>query len=116
MTNLSFDWQIDEFMIFCQSKQLRPKSLMSYEQSLRLFQRWCKEEHNIENVDQVTENIVRRYISDPHKRGKYTAYVKDTQKLINYPERRRDYRQQVSIGTINNYTQLHVHRTLQPQT
>ena len=104
MTNLSFDWQIDEFMIFCQSKQLRPKSLMSYEQSLRLFQRWCKEEHNIENVDQVTENIVRRYISDLHKRGKYTAYVKDTQKLINYPERRRDYRQQVSIGTINNYT------------
>ena len=62
-----------------------------------------QEEHNIENVDQVTENIVRRYISDLHKR-KYTAYVKDTQRLINYPERRRDYRQQVSIGTINNYT------------
>ena len=103
MTNLTFDWQIDEFMVYCQSKQLRPKSMQSYEQALRLFERWCKEERQIENVDEVKENDVRRYITDVQQRGKYTFYVNDKQKKTNHPEHRRDFRQKVSVGTINNY-------------
>ena len=103
MTNLTFDWQIDEFMVYCQSKQLRPKTMQSYEQALRLFARWCREERKIETVDLVQESDIRRYINDLQQRGKYTAYVKDSQKLINHPERRRDFRQNVSITTINNY-------------
>ena len=103
MTNLTFDWQIDEFMVYCQSKQLRPKSMKAYEQALRLFQRWCFDSRKIENVDEVKENDVRRYIADVQQRGKYTVYANDKQKRTNYPERRRDYRQKVSAGTINNY-------------
>ena len=91
MTDLTFDWQIDEFMVYCQSKQLRPKTMQSYEQALRLFARWCCEERNIETVDLVQESDIRRYINDLQQRGKYTAYVKDSQKLINHPERRRDF-------------------------
>ena len=34
MTNLTFEWQIDEFMVYCQSKQLRPKTMQSYEQAM----------------------------------------------------------------------------------
>ena len=37
MTDMSFDWQIDEFMVFCRSRQLREKTMTSYEQTLRLF-------------------------------------------------------------------------------
>ena len=103
MTNLTFDWQIDEFMVYCQSKQLRHKSMKAYEQALRLFQRWCEDERKLENVDEVKENDVRRYIADVQQRGKYTVYANDKQKKTNYPERRRDYRQKVSAGTINNY-------------
>ncbi len=44
MICLDFDWQIDEFMVYCRSSQLREKSMKSYEQTLRLFKRWCKEE------------------------------------------------------------------------
>ena len=44
MTNLSFDRQIDEYMVYCRSKQLREKTMASYEQTLRLFERWCKEQ------------------------------------------------------------------------
>lgn len=36
-TNLSFDWQIDEFMVFCRSEQKREKTMNSYEQVLRRF-------------------------------------------------------------------------------
>ena len=102
MTNLTFDWQIDEFMVYCQSKQLRPKSMQSYEQALRLFERWCKEERHIEAVDKVKEADIRHYLKDVQQRGKYTVYVSDKKKQTNCPERRRDYRQTVSLGTINN--------------
>jgi len=43
MPDMSFSWQIEEFMVYCQSRQLRQKTISSYEQALRLFERWCKE-------------------------------------------------------------------------
>ena len=103
MENLSFDYQLDEFMLFCRTRQLREKTMNSYEQTLRLFERWCWEELKIQMVDQITESIVRRYISDLMERGKYSFYCNDSKKKINYPERRRDFRAPISVTTINNY-------------
>ena len=103
MTNTSFDWQIDEFMVNCRSRQLREKTLASYEQSLRLFERWCKEQMKIDDVDQVTESVIRRYINDLQERGKYTFYCNDEQKKTNHPDRRRDFRKPIRVTTINNY-------------
>lgn len=77
--------------------------MLSYEQTLRLFEKWCKEEQGISSVDKVNENVIRRYIFDLQERGKYTFYANDKQKAINYPERRRDFRKPVSTITINNY-------------
>ena len=62
MKNYDFDWQINEFMIYCRSTQLREKSMASYEQALRLFERWCAEELQIFTVDKVTEPVIRKYI------------------------------------------------------
>ncbi len=72
MICLDFDWQIDEFMVYCRSTQLRERSMKSYEQTLRLFERWCMEEMNITAVDKVTEPVIRRDITDLQTRGKYT--------------------------------------------
>ena len=36
-----FDFYIDEYMYNCQSRKLRKKTLQAYEQTLRLFERWC---------------------------------------------------------------------------
>ena len=69
MEDMSFDYQIDEFMVYCRSKQLREKTMSSYEQALRLFQRWCESEMNITKVDQVSESVMRRYINDLQERG-----------------------------------------------
>ena len=44
MISLDFDWQTNEFMLYCRTTQLREKSMMAYEQSLKLFERWCMEE------------------------------------------------------------------------
>ena len=55
MKCLDFDWQINEFMVYCRSTQLREKSMVSYEQTLRLFERWCADELRIFTTDKVTE-------------------------------------------------------------
>ena len=103
MVNLQLDWQIDEYMIYCRSRQLREKTMNSYEQTLRLFERWCREQIQIETVDKITEGVIRRYINELQERGKYTFYCNDASKEINFPDRRRDFRQPVSVCTINNY-------------
>ena len=103
MTNTNFDWQIDEFMVYCRSNRLREKTMNSYEQALRLFERWCKEQMCLETVDKITESVIRRYINDLQERGKYTFYSNDKAKQMNFPDRRRDFRRPVSITTINNY-------------
>ena len=103
MNSLDFDWQINEFMVYCRSSQLREKSMQAYEQAIRLFERWCGEEMSIFTVDKVTESVIRRYINELQERGKYTFYSVESQKMKNYPERRRDYRKPVSVATINNY-------------
>ena len=103
MPNLDFDYQIDDFMLYCRTQQLREKSMQSYEQTLRLFERWCVEQFQINKVDAVTEAVIRRYVDDLIARGKYSFYVDDKRKNVNYPERRRDYRKPISPSTINNY-------------
>lgn len=103
MFNSAFDYCIDEFMVYCHSKQLREKTLNSYEQALRLFERWCKEQMDIDDVSKVTESVIRRYINDLQERGKYTFYSNDKGKDFNFPERRRDFRHPISACTINNY-------------
>ncbi|MBD9251686.1 hypothetical protein EGR95_02170 [bacterium] len=45
-------WQIDEYMLYCQSKQLSEKTMESYEQTLHLFERWCGEKMLIEKCDE----------------------------------------------------------------
>ena len=74
MKCLDFDWQINEFMVYCRSTQLREKSMASYEQALRLFERWCAEELRIFTVDKVTEPVIRKYINDLQERGKSNCF------------------------------------------
>ena len=41
------------FMDYCRSKQLRPKTMASYEQTLKLFSRWLKEKYDTFKKTQV---------------------------------------------------------------
>ena len=43
------------YLNYCRSKQLRPRTIGSYEQALRLFARWLREAEGIENVEKVTD-------------------------------------------------------------
>ena len=65
-----FDYYIDEYMYNCRSRKLRPKTMISYEQSLRLFERWCMEEANITEPGQVLDTTIRHYIRSLQEQGK----------------------------------------------
>jgi len=77
--------------------------MLSYEGSLRLFERWCAEEMGITEVDKVTENVIRKYIAHLQERGKYTFYSDADRTNTNFPERRRDFSKPISLVSINNY-------------
>lgn len=98
-----FDYWIDEYMYNCRSRKLRPKTMISYEQTLRLFERWCLEEANITEPEQVLETTIRHYICSLQERGKYTFYATEDCAITYNPARRRDFSQTVSTTTINNY-------------
>ena len=98
-----FDHYIEEYLYTCQSRGLRAKTMASYEQTLYLFARWAREQEHLESPCEVREQTIRHYICDLQERGKYSFCISDHRKLTNCPERRRDYRQPVSVTTINNY-------------
>ena len=70
-----FDFYIDEYLYYCQSRRLRPKTMSSYEQTLRLFERWTREQKGIESPLEVREQTIRHYICDLQDRGKYSFYA-----------------------------------------
>lgn len=95
--------EIDHYLEYCVSKQLRPKTMKAYEQGLRLFGKWTEQQGGLEYCEDISEAVIRRYIVDLQRRGKYTLNTKDDDELNNYPWNRTDYREAISNTTINNY-------------
>lgn len=62
--NMEFDKHINEYMVYCHSRQLRPKTMHSYESTLRLFEKWCRDEMGIEDVDKIAflESLMQKVI------------------------------------------------------
>ena len=106
MICLDFDWQIDEFMVYCRSTQLREKAMKSYEQTPRLFEHWRSEQTNITTADKITESTIRHYIQDLQERGKYSFYSNDSQEETNCPDRRRDFHKPIGTITITSSGRL----------
>lgn len=94
---------MDYFFDYCEMKELRPKTLIHYSQSVKLFVKWAQEQEQITEVDEVSELTIRKYIRFLQTRGKYTECINVTQSEYNHPENRKDYHVKVSNVTINNY-------------
>jgi integrase/recombinase XerD len=97
------DYQISEFMLNCQMKNLTPKTMASYEATLKLFARYLQDNYVITDAKLVKEEMVKRYILYIQERGKYAVCANDNTKDINRPYNRTDYKKKVSPATINNY-------------
>lgn len=95
--------QIDSFMLYCDSKHLSKKTLASYEQTLKLFGLYLKNEFKIDDVSKVKSSHVRHYVKYLRERGKYTVAVKEKSKKVNHPDHRHDFNKPISDTTIANY-------------
>ncbi|GIM44537.1 hypothetical protein DNHGIG_00860 [Collibacillus ludicampi] len=101
MTDIEF--QIENFMLYCTSKNLSKKTLASYEQSLRLFAVYLEREHQITEVEKVQSGHIRHYIKYLKERGKYSVSVDPSKEQFNHPQNRTDYGKKISDTTIANY-------------
>lgn len=95
--------QLDNFMLYCTSKNLSKKTLKSYEQTLRLFAIFLKNEFKIDEVAKVKTAHIRQYIKYLRERGKYTVVSLEYTAAINYPDQRADYNKPISDTTVSNY-------------
>lgn len=96
-----FDYYVEDFMLYCSSKNLSKKTMKSYEQTLKLFQLYMEKEQDTKEVDKVDTKQIRQYIEYLKKRGKYTVQVANAD--VNKPNNRADNGKELSITTINNY-------------
>ena len=60
-----FDMSIEEFMLHCSSKNLSKKTMMAYEQTLKLFADYMNKSFQIENVENVRETAFWRFLELP---------------------------------------------------
>ena len=97
------DYDIDDFITYCEVKNLSAKTIKSYEQTLRLFAMYLKNEKHIEEAGEVKEIHIRDYVKNLEERGKYTVVADSNSKLINFPDNREDFGKTISKTTINNY-------------
>ncbi|MDD4689720.1 MAG: tyrosine-type recombinase/integrase [Eubacteriales bacterium] len=100
---LQFDYDIEDFMSYCQSQNLRPKTMHSYEQAIRLFQQYVFNFHNIDAAEKIQDCHIKEYIKYLQERGKYVVVTNEQSKSINFPQNRKDLNKPVSETTINNY-------------
>ncbi|WP_339218945.1 tyrosine-type recombinase/integrase [Paenibacillus sp. FSL H8-0332] len=98
-----FEFQIENFMLYCSSKNLSRKTMAGYEQALKLFCLYLKDEFQIEEVAKVQTAHIRQYIKFLRDRGKYTVVNVEASKQVNHPESRTDYKKEISTATIANY-------------
>lgn len=96
----NFDLKIEEFMLYCSSKNLSKKTLKTYEQNLKLFADYLLKEFKIDDVEDVTKSHIRYYVKTLQERGKYTCM---TETGNNNPLARSDWGKPISVNTINNY-------------
>ncbi|MCY9589476.1 integrase [Paenibacillus chitinolyticus] len=101
MTDLEF--YVEDFLTFCQNKNLSRKTILSYDQTLKLFLAYLKNEHGVEKITEVRTGHIRQYVAYVQERGKYTVVNRESSKLVNFPENRTDYKKPISTITVNNY-------------
>lgn len=91
------------YMEYCQSRQLCEKTMLSYEQALKLFAVWLEDVEGITQIEKIRDMHIRRYIIELQSRGKYTFYSRKGTASEISAQSRRDYNGKVTNITINNY-------------
>lgn len=94
-------YRVDEFMVNCRNKAHLPKTMGSYEQALRLFERFMQEQYDIYQEKDAISAHITDYVNYLQRRGKHTAVADERSRRANYPQNRRDTGDAISATAIN---------------
>lgn len=95
--------EIDRYMLDCSRRGLSVKTMRSYEQTLRLFQRYLTELQGVDKPENVRKEHIETYFTYIRERGKYGAVANDSSIKLNGAFNRSDYGKKVSETTLANY-------------
>lgn len=79
MSITDFEFYFEDFMLFCTSKNLAPKTLKSYEQTLKLFKLYLQDKFHIDSPKDVRASHIRHYVKYLQERGKYTVQTANSE-------------------------------------
>ncbi|NSB31036.1 site-specific recombinase XerD [Clostridium saccharoperbutylacetonicum] len=94
---------IQDFLDYCNYKNLSIKTIKSYNQTLILFMRYLEEEKDITDINKINKDIVQEYITFTKDRGKYSFVASIDGMVKANIDRRSDIGKKVSDSTLNNY-------------
>lgn len=99
----NFLLEIDRYMMDCTSRGLSVKTMRSYDQTLRLFQRYLEDKQSVNKPGQIKPEHIRAYFTYIRERGKYGAMADDNMANVNGLYNRQDVGRPVSETTLANY-------------
>lgn len=94
---------IQDYIDYCAYKNLRPKTIKLYYQTLTLFAKFLEEEMEITDVRKINKEVVEEYLNLTKERGKYSFIACEDSLVKTRHDRRGDVGDEVSPTTINNY-------------
>ena len=74
------DLEVDDFINYCDYKNLSVKTIGSYEQKLKLFTLYLKKEWKVKEVGEVKEIHIMEYMKHLQEIGKYTVVSNENTK------------------------------------
>lgn len=99
----TFDDYINDFMIDCTNRELRIKTMKSYESTLKLFAKYLEEEKGILTPLDVSTTDIKDYLEFTLSRGKYSYVSNYNSVKFNNPIARTDFGKGISKVTVNGY-------------
>ena len=94
---------IVEYLEYCHYKNLRLKTIKSYNQTLMLFAKYLEEELEITDIKKVNKKIVEGYLAFTKDRGKYSFASSEAGIEKANLDKRYDVGKEISDVTINWY-------------
>ena len=71
-----------EYLFDCQARKLSPRTIEGYKKLLSLFQKHVREAEFITTLDELTPQVIKRYIVHLQRAGKKPQYINDIIKVI----------------------------------
>ena len=79
---------IQDWLVECEIRKYTPKTLKGYRTNLNIFQRFCEEELEIVDVDDITMATIKKFthslISKGHKGTYVNGLLKTTKSFLDF--------------------------------